>query len=431
MNPMSPLLTRATLGDRPARPERIVHLGLGAFHRAHQAWYTDRAADAADWGIVAFTGRSAGLAERLTAQQGVYTLAERAPDGDRLTTVGSIVRAVPGADVAEFTRMLAHPRTALLTLTVTEAAYRLAPGGGPDLSDPAVVADIELLAASFRVRAEHGATVPGTVLGRTLMGLEARRRAAAPPLAIVPCDNLAANGEAVRGALETLAERVSPQLRDWLPTGVTVVSTSVDRITPRVTGQEIGRVEQATGLRDEVPVVTEPFADWVLSGDFPAGRPAWESAGARFADDIGPWENRKLWLLNGAHTLLAAVGPGRGHTCVAQAFTDPAGRAEVEELWDEAARHLPGLELGEYRTALAERFTNPRLEHHLTQIAEDALTKLRLRIAPVARLERAAGRPATGCARAIAASGFDLTEIDPRLAADDEFRSTVQQMRTL
>jgi fructuronate reductase len=424
---MSPLLSRATLGDRPVPPERIVHLGLGAFHRAHQAWYTDRAADAADWGIVAFTGRSAGLAERLTAQQGAFTLVERAPDGDRCTTIGSIVRAVPGADVDSFVRAVAHPRTAILTLTVTEAAYRLAPGGGPDLSDEAVRADLD----HFPVRGEHPAVAPRTVLGRTLLGLEARRRADAGPLAIVPCDNLAANGEAVRLALETLAEQVSPVLRDWLAAGVSVVSTSVDRITPRVTGQEILRVEETTGLRDEAPVVTEPFADWVLCGDFPSGRPAWESAGARFTDDIGPWENRKLWLLNGAHTLLAAVGPRRGHTCVAQAFTDPACRIEVEALWDEATRHLPDLEIDEYRKALAERFTNPRIEHHLAQIAEDALTKLRLRIVPVARLERAAGRPATGCASAIAASGFDLTEIDPRLAADDDFRTTVQQMRTL
>ncbi|MEV6301304.1 mannitol dehydrogenase family protein [Actinoplanes sp. NPDC051861] len=425
---MSPLLSRTTPGDRP---ERIVHLGLGAFHRAHQAWYTDRAANAADWGIVAFTGRSVGLAERLTAQQGVYTLVERAPEGDRFATVASIVRAVPGTDTLELTRMLGQPRTALLTLTVTEAAYRLAPGGGPDLSDPAVVADIELLRAFFRVRVGHGATVPGTVLGRTLMGLEARRRAAAPPLAIVPCDNLAANGEAVRLALETLAEQVSPELRDWLPTGISVVSTSVDRITPRITAEETGRVQAATGRRDEAPVVTEPFADWVLCGDFPSGRPAWESAGARFVDDIGPWETRKLWLLNGAHTLLAATGLGRGHSTVAQAFTDPACRVQVEALWDEACRHLPDLQLDDYRSALADRFSNPRIEHRLAQIAEDALTKLRLRIVPVARLERAAGRPATGCATAIAASGFDLTEIDPRLAADDAFRTTVQQMRTL
>ncbi|GAA1650229.1 mannitol dehydrogenase family protein [Actinoplanes couchii] len=410
---MRPLLSRTTEGDRP---ERIVHLGLGAFHRAHQAWYTDRAADAADWGIVAFTGRSTGLADRLTAQQGVYTLVERAPDGDRFSTVGSIVRAVPGGDVAEFTRMLAHPRTAILTLTVTEAAYQVDPE------------EIPLLQTAFRVRGESPAATPATVLGRILLGLELRRSNGAPALAIVPCDNLAANGETVRRSLETLAEQVSPELRDWLPTGISVVSTSVDRITPRVTPEETGLVEAATGYRDEAPVVTEPFTDWVLSGDFPAGHPAWSTA--RFTDDIEPWENRKLWLLNGAHTLLAATGRRRGHTTVARAFTDPAGRAEVEALWDEATRHLPDLEIRAYRTALAARFTNPRIEHRLAQIAEDTLTKLRLRIVPVARRERAAGRPATGCATALAASGLDLAEIDPRLAADDTFHTTVRQMRT-
>ncbi|GAA2704158.1 mannitol dehydrogenase [Actinoplanes palleronii] len=426
-------MSRASLGDRPVPPERIVHLGLGAFHRAHQAWYTAHATDAADWGIVAFTGRSPQLADRLAAQQGVYTLVERGTGGDRHEAIGSIVRAEPGSDVGAFVTAVAHPRTAILTLTVTEAAYRFAPGGGLDLSDPAVSADIDLFRNLSRVRTEHRLAYPTTVLGRTLLGLRARHRAAAPPLAIVPCDNLAANGDVVRRALETFAAQVSPALRDWLPTGVRVVSTSVDRITPRVTVQETGRVKEATGWRDEVPVVTEPFADWVLAGDFPAGRPAWDSAGARFVAEIGPWETRKLWLLNGAHSLLAATGPLRGHTTVAQAFADPSCRAAVEALWDEASRHLPDLALDDYRTALAERFANPRIEHHLAQIAEDSLTKLRLRIVPVARRERRAGRPATACAVAvgawIAAGGGSLGELDPQLAADHDFRTAVHQAR--
>ncbi|MFC4071979.1 mannitol dehydrogenase family protein [Actinoplanes subglobosus] len=412
---MKPLLSRTTLGDRPAPPERIVHLGLGAFHRAHQAWYTTRAADADQWGIAAFTGRSRTLADRLTAQQGVYTLVERGPDGDRHETIGSIVRALPGSDTGAFVEAVARPETAILTLTVTEAAYRLAPGGGPDLTDPAIAADIALIKTFAGVRVQSTVPTPATVLGRTLLALEARRRIAAPALAIVPCDNLAANGEAVRNALQTLAGQVSPALRDWLPTGVSVVSTSVDRITPRVTAGESTRVLAATGHRDEAPVVTEPFADWVLCGDFPSGRPAWESAGARFVDEIGAWETRKLWLLNGAHSLLAVTGRPRGHTTVAQAFADPACRAAVEALWDEAARHLPGVQPDDYRKALAERFTNPRIEHHLAQIAEDMLTKLRLRIAPVALLERRAGRPATASLAALTASGIPLSDIDPRL----------------
>jgi fructuronate reductase len=397
-----PLLSRNAV---PAPPVRIVHLGLGAFHRSHQAWFTHRAPDADQWGIASFTGRRPDAARVLAPQEGLFTLIERGAEHDRFDVISSIAEAVDGADTARLEELLASEHTAIVTLTITEAVYE-----------------------------QDGPEAP---LGRLVRALRARRASGAGSLAVVSCDNVAGNGDVARAAVLRIAAAADaaagaePGLTDWIRENVSFVSTSVDRITPRTTERDLVEVAAECGYRDASPVVAEPFANWILSGDFPAGRPRWEAAGAQFVADVQPYENRKLWLLNGAHTLLAAVGPGRGHTCVAQAFTDPAGRAEVEELWDEAARHLPGLELGEYRTALAERFTNPRLEHHLTQIAEDALTKLRLRIAPVARLERAAGRPATGCARAIAASGFDLTEIDPRLAADDEFRSTVQQMRTL
>jgi len=182
------------------------------------------------------------------------------------------------------------------------------------------------------------------------------------------------------------------------------VDTSVDRITPRTTESDRVEVLNKTDRCDRAPVVTEPFSDWVLSGEFPAGRPAWETAGARFVDDIEPWERRKLWLLNGAHTLLAAAGPLLGHTTVAEAIDDGRCRQAVELLWADAGRHLPdGLDLADYRRALVDRFQNPRIEHRLEQIASDSLRKLRLRIAPVAKLDIALGGTADGCATALAA----------------------------
>jgi fructuronate reductase len=186
---------------------------------------------------------------------------------------------------------------------------------------------------------------------------------------------------------------------------VSFVGTSVDRITPRTTAEDVAEVAERCGYRDASPVVAEPFASWILAGDFPAGRPAWEDAGAQFVDDLEPFENRKLWLLNGAHTMLAYLGQLRGHTTVADALADAVCRDAMEAFWDEAARHLtePGLDIPGYRQALLDRFANPRIAHYLAQIAQDGSLKLRLRAVPVLRAERAAGRTGRAAARMIAA----------------------------
>jgi len=435
----APLLRRDAL-RRPAGtpPVRIVHLGLGAFHRSHQAWYTAHAADADEWGIAAYTGRRPEAAEVLAAQGCVYTLVERGPDEDRFELIGSIVEASPGDDIAGFVATFSSPEIAVVTLTVTEAGYCLNATGELDLDHPDVASDVRLL--QILLTRPETATFAGdslrTALGRLLLGLDARRRAGAPCIAVVPCDNLPDNGTLVRRALTCLAGEVDPDLADWIPRGASFVSTSVDRITPRLDPDDRVVVAAATGWQDEAPVVTEPFADWVLAGDFPSGRPRWETAGARFVDDITPWEARKLWMLNGAHTLLAASGLLRGHTTVAEAFADPVCRDQVDALWDEAARNLPGVETDDYRRALAARFANPRIVHRLDQIAEGASTKMRLRIVPIARAERAAGRSAAACATAIAAwirqeapdadPDATIREFSPELASDEEFAVTVR-----
>ncbi|UFS58259.1 mannitol dehydrogenase family protein [Subtercola endophyticus] len=429
------LLTRAARAERgDARqkpPVRLVHLGLGAFHRAHQAWYTARADDAAEWGIAAFTGHSTALAGALEAQDGLYTLIVRGAETDRFEVVDSIVEAHTGGDLLTFIRLLASPAVAVLTLTITESAYHLRPDSRLNLAAEDVRHDINELTRLFSVdfakrspnlvgngpfRKVDGLGEVRTALGRVLVGLEARRRGGGSPIAIVPCDNIPGNGSVVRAALEELAAAVAAAmaagnaepLRDWMRENVSFVSTSVDRITPRSAPADRADVTRATGWIDDAPVVTEPFTDWVLSGDFPAGRPAWHTAGARFVDDIEPWENRKLWMLNGAHTLLAAAGRLRGHATVAQAVLDPVCREAVEALWNEDARHLtatssPDLDLDTYRAALLERFENPRIEHHLEQIGQNAATKLQLRVLPVAERERAAGHPAAACANAVGA----------------------------
>ncbi|WP_077489706.1 mannitol dehydrogenase family protein [Sinomonas mesophila] len=364
-----PLVGRA---GAPAPPVRIVHLGLGAFHRSHQAWFTAHAPDAAEWGIAAFTGRRPDAARTLSAQDGVFTLIERGPDGDRFELVGSIAEAVDGADTARLGELLAAPTTSIVTLTVTEAVYERDDDDSP--------------------------------LARLVRGLAARRAAGGGGLAVVSCDNLARNGEVAEAAVLRRAA-ADPGLAGWIREHVTFVGTSVDRITPRTTPDDVAEVAARCGYRDEAPVVAEPFANWILAGEFPAGRPRWEDAGAQFVEDLEPFENRKLWLLNGAHSILAYAGQLRGHATVAEALADPDCRAAMEAFWDEAARHLthPGLDVPGYREALVARFSNPRIAHHLAQIAADGTTKLRMRAVPVLSAELRAGRSGVAASRMISA----------------------------
>lgn len=400
----APRLSRGLLPELPAAPVRIVHLGLGAFHRAHQAWYTQLADPEHEWGIAAFTGRSPQVADELEAQDCLFTVIERSAAGDEATIVGSIVEAHDGADLDRLLELLGAEQTAIVTLTVTESGYRLDADGEPDATDRAVSEDVALLQTVFSSGGVLTAAQPSTALGRLLLGLEARRRSGAGPIAIVPCDNVADGGALVRHAVLALAERVDSETAAWIGAQVSFVSASVDRITPRPTSADRATAATLTGFADAAPVVTEPFTDWVLSGAFPAGRPAWELAGARFVDDLEPYEQRKLRLLNGAHSLLAYAGPLRGHATVAEAVGDPQCRAWVEEYWDETERHLPAeLGLAAYRTALLDRFDNARIEHRLQQIALEGVTKLRVRIVSTLLAERRGGRSGAASLRVIAA----------------------------
>ena len=391
-------LSRAAGHGRPAAPVRLVHLGLGNFYRAHQAWYTDRAPDAGDWGYAAFTGRRAELADALNAQEGLYTLITRAADGDRCEVLSSISRAHAGADHEAWLGYLASPQVRAVTITVTEAGYVRGPEGGLDLDRDQVKADVEALRKDL--------TAPvATAPARLVAGCAARRQGEGGPLTIVSCDNLPGNGAVVARVVRDLAELVDPGLADWIAGSVAYVTTMVDRITPRTTPEDVRTVVEATGLHDSSPVGTEPFSEWVLSGPFPGGRPGWDAAGATITDDIEPYEHRKLWLLNGGHSLLAYAGSILGHQTVADAVADDTCRGWLEEWWSEASRHLslPEADVAAYRRALLDRFTNPRMRHRLAQIAADGSQKLPVRILPTLRQERAAGRLPAGAARVLAA----------------------------
>lgn len=378
------------------QPVRIVHLGLGGFFRAHQAWYTGAAPDAAGWGIAAFTGRSSTLAGQLTRQDGLYTLVVRGPERDEMSVQYALVEARPGTDLQAWCGHLARPEVAVVTLTVTEAAYARAPDGGLDLDRPDVRADLDAIGNGGEVT---------TLPGRLVAGLAARRAAGAGPLAVVSCDNVPGNGAVTARVVTDLAGALESALLGWIRDHVSFVTTMVDRITPRTTKEDVRAVAEQTGWHDAVPVVTEPFAEWVLSGSFPAGRPAWDAAGARFVDDVHPYETRKLLLLNGGHSLLAYAGSARGHDTIAAAVADPVCRGWLEQWWDEASRYvpLPVTDVAAYRAALLERFANPRIRHTLAQIAADGSQKVPIRMLPVLRSERATGRMPAGAVRILAA----------------------------
>jgi fructuronate reductase len=365
---------------RSAAPKTI-HLGLGAFHRAHQAFYTHRAEQetGTESGIHAFTGRRPDAAETLAAQGFRYTLIERGAAGDTFEPIDTISRASAGADLQAWRQAWLVPELQLITLTITEAGYRVTED------------DLGALRAGQ----------PATAMARILDGLQTRRRNDLGPVALVSCDNLADNGTVFGSRVRSLAERWDPELAAWIESGVSFPGTMVDRITPATTDadRELAtqwlRSQGEPEAIDRMPVVCEPFTEWVIAGDFPAGRPAWEQVGVTIVDDVAPYEQRKLWLLNAGHSMLAYVGLARGMRTIDQAMQDSRCTELLEELWAGAAEVLPfgKAEIDAATEALRERFTNPRIAHNLAQIAGDGTQKLPNRSLGIYRARRAAGLP--------------------------------------
>lgn len=383
----------------PAAGSTIVHMGVGAFHRAHQAWYLHRASTPTDpWSIVAFTGRSPEQARLLQASGGHYTVITRGARGDEVAPVTSIRSAHDGGDRRTWEAAVADPSTHMVTLTITEAGYRIDAQGRLDAADAAVVADLRAALS----RSDAAIT---TAPVRLALGLAARRRSAAGPLTVISCDNLPRNGEITRTVTLSAAARLDPSLPDWIDANVVFRSSMVDRITPRTRPEDIDELERATGIRDEAAVVTEPFSEWIIEQGFAGPAPDWERVGVRLATDLAPYEQRKLRILNGAHSLLAYRGLLAGHELVAGAFADPALRDEVEEYWLAAAAScdLPAEEIAEAVEATRQRFANPRIRHALAQIALDGPHKLRHRILPVLEHALRSGMPTSAPASAIAA----------------------------
>lgn len=404
---MNDVLSRAVHG-RPAAPIRIIHLGIGNFARAHQAWYTEHASDAGQWGIAGFPGRTT-LTPResardaaLDAQQGLYQLDIQAPEGDQVEVIGSVSASYRSHDIGSWPRLFADPQVAIVTSTITEAGYCRDAAGDLDLAHPAVIADLNKL-KSGRLDA---AVFTGPA--KFVRGLLARRAADAGPITFVPCDNIPGNGAVAERIIRQAAGYVDPGLTGWIDDHVGFVTTVVDRITPRATPADHARVAGLTGIADPGLVVTEPFAEWVLAGEFKTPHPDWASSGARFVTDIVPHEQRKLYLLNGAHSLMAYCAPVLGLRTVHEAIADQRVRDWVGEYWDDAVRQvpLPEADKAAYRRALLTRFGNPAMRDQLARIAMDGSQKLPIRIVP--HLQAAAARGAVACGAARVVAGWVL-----------------------
>ncbi len=416
--------------DPRGRKVGVVHLGVGAFHRAHQAVYTE---ECGDWGIAGFTQRSAAVVDQLAPQDGLYTLLVRGAGQVRPQVIGAI-RAVAfaGADPAAVVARLADPAVSVVTLTVTEKGYRHDPATRDlRLGDPEISADL-------------AGRPPRTVVGQLAAGLAARAAAAGPPLTIVCCDNLPANGVTVAslvrqyvqacvaahggrpgrsrgaggaraggaragtpGAAAVTAQVGRDDAAAWVAAAARFPATMVDRIVPATTDADRAEAAALLGMRDEATVVAEPDSHWVIEDDFAGPRPAWERAGALLVPDVTPYEIMKLRVVNGAHSALAYLGGLAGHEYIATAAADPDLAGYVTRLLaEDVAPSLEppaGVDLAAYQERQLPRFANPALRHRTAQVAMDGSQKLPQRLLGTIRDRYAAGAEPVWAALAVAA----------------------------
>lgn len=417
----------------PVRPAQvgIVHLGIGAFHRAHQAVVTEDAARATGdtrWGILGVTQRSASVRDQLRPQGGAYTVLTVGPDGASPRLVGSVTDvAWPAEETPRVLEALAASTTHVVTLTVTEKGYARGADGHLDLD--AVRADLDALANEERdgtPPAEAGAAT--SAVGLLVRGLAARRRAGGAPLTVLSCDNLADNGRVLAALVTEAVDAALPgaegdALRTWLATSVTFPSSMVDRIVPATTPAQRDEVESLLGARDEGLVVAEPFLQWVVEDRFAGPRPAWERGGATFTDDVAPYERAKLRLLNGAHSYLAYAGSLAGYVTLAEAVADPAFAAGARALQADAIETLEapdGVDLAAYAEQLLERFANPATGHTTRQVAMDGTQKIPVRWGGTLADRLASGVVPAGVVGALAAwAAYVVAETNAGRTVDD------------
>ncbi|WP_374189366.1 mannitol dehydrogenase family protein [Rhizobium rhizogenes] len=368
-------LIESPVYDRQALKPGIVHIGLGAFHRAHQAIYTDAALAHAfgNWGIVGVSLRSTEIAQDMRAQDCLYSVVARDRSGDSVRVVGSIVEALAANDDGEAVLgRLADPAIQIVTLTVSEKAYGIDPiSGGLDYAHPAIAEDLK------------SPTRPTGVIGYLTEGLARRKAAGLPPFTVLCCDNLPSNGRIVRRLVIEMAATRDPALAEWISETVSFPCSMVDRIVPAATAETRARAEKLLGVEDRLSIEAETFSQWVIEDDFVGDRPTWDAGGALFVENVEPYEKMKLRLLNGSHSLIAYLGQLQKLEFVRDVMAVPENVVLVRRHMQAAVRTLdpvPGIDLTHYMDQLVERFANPAIAHRTQQIAMDGSQKLPQRL---------------------------------------------------
>lgn len=359
--------------DRQQLRSRIVHFGFGAFHRAHQALLTNRVLNAkgGDWGICEISLFSGDvLMSQLREQDHLFTVLEKGADGNQPIVIGAVHECLNAKldSLAAIIEKFCEPQVAIVSLTITEKGYCIDPATGKlDTQNARILHDLE------------NPTEPHSAPGILVEALHRRRERGLTPFTVLSCDNIPDNGHVVKNAVLGMAEKRSPELAKWIETHVSFPGTMVDRIVPAATEVSLAEITQELGVEDPCAISCEPFIQWVIEDNFVAGRPEWEIAGVQMVQDVLPWEQMKLRMLNGSHSFLAYLGYLAGFAHVSDCMQDDAFREAARRLMlDEQAPTLriTDVDLTAYADSLIDRFANPALQHRTWQIAMDGSQKL-------------------------------------------------------
>lgn len=389
--------------DRSSISAGIVHLGVGGFHRAHEAMYLDalmNAGKALDFGIigVGVLPHDRRIVDTLNEQDGLYTLVQKHPDGSlEPRVIGSLLRMLHApSDPEAVVSALVDPAIRIVSMTITEGSYLIDQVTGEFEADhPSIQADLQ-----------QGA-VPTTAFGFVVEGLRRRRADGTTPFTVMTCDNLPGNGDTAHQSIVAFARLKEPELADWIDEHVSFPNCMVDRITPVTTPADVEALSDRFGVDDGWPVVCEPFTQWVLEENFTDGRPPWEDAGVQIVEDVVPYELMKLRLLNASHQALAYLGYLSGYRYAHEVAADPLfsqfllGYMEFEGT--PTLPKVPGVDLEAYREELVARFANPEVRDTLARLCAESSDRIPKWLVPVISANIAAGRSVDRSALVIAA----------------------------
>ena len=361
--------------DRDKISEGVLHIGVGGFHRSHQALYLDdlfQAHGVKDWAIcgVGIMPQDATMSQALNAQDCLYTLVERSGKKSSARIIGSLKSYIFGHEDPEtvFAKM-ADPSIKIVSLTATEGGYCFHQGTGElDFDNKGVQNDLQ------------NPLHPQTIFGYLAEGLERRRKAGVTPFTVLSCDNLQGNGHVAKSTLLAFCNKRNPELAKWIDENVSFPNCMVDRITPATTDAEREFVRDTYGLEDAFPVVAEPFKQWVIEDNFCNGRPPLEKVGVQFTKDVAPYEKMKIRLLNASHSAMGYLGYLCGYRYIYEIAQAPEFIPYIKSLMDEEVTPLvgeiPGVNLTEYKQSLMERFANETIKDQALRICLDGSSKL-------------------------------------------------------